>query len=39
MNETLDLLMTKHTPISSEVEANPWDAIPIKNSKEAKNTT
>ena len=33
MNETFELLMTKHTPASSEVEANPWEAIPIKNNK------
>jgi hypothetical protein len=38
MDQTFDLLMTKHIPRNDEVEGSPWDAIPIKNVKEAKNT-
>ena len=38
MEQTFGTLMSKHTAKSSEVEGNPWDAIPIKNFKEAKNT-
>lgn len=39
MDQTLSSLLTKHQPAKEEVEANPWDAIPIKNSKQAKETT
>ena len=39
MDRTFDTLMTKHIPQSNEVEGNPWDVIPIKNVKQAKNTT
>lgn len=30
--------MTKHAPRNDEVEGNPWEVIPIKNTKQAKNT-
>lgn len=33
MDKTFDVLMTKHTVKSNEVEGNPWDVIPIKNVK------
>lgn len=33
MDQTFNLLMTKHTPKSDEVIGNPWDVIPIKNVK------
>lgn len=39
MDQTFDFLMTKHIPKNDEVEGNPWDVIPIKNVKQAKNTT
>jgi hypothetical protein len=39
MDQTMNLLLTKHQPVKEEVEANPWNAIPIKNHKEAKETT
>ena len=39
MDQTLSTLLTKHQPAKEEIEANPWDAIPIKNSKQAKETT
>lgn len=32
-------LLSKHQPIQTEIEANPWNAIPIKNAKQAKETT
>lgn len=32
-------LLTKHQPQEEEVAADPWDVIPIKNSKVAKETT
>lgn len=32
-------LLTKHQPLLDEIQANPWDVIPIKNFKEAKETT
>ena len=35
----MDLLMTKHQPVKDEVPANPWEVIPIKNHKEARNAT
>ena len=35
----MNSLLTKHQPLKEEVPANPWDVIPIKNSKEAKETT
>lgn len=38
MEQTMNSLLTKHQPLK-EVPANPWDVIPIKNSKEAKETT
>lgn len=36
MDQTMNHLLTKHTPVREEVEGNPWDAIPIKNHKQAK---
>lgn len=33
MEQTLDILLTKHTPKNPIVEANPWEVIPIKNTK------
>lgn len=39
MEQTMNSLLTKHQPLKEEVPANPWDVIPIKNSKEAKETT
>lgn len=39
MDQTMNHLLTKHQPVRDEVEANPWDAIPIKNSKQAKEAT
>lgn len=39
MDQTLNHLLTKHEPVKEEIEANPWDAIPVKNFKQAKETT
>lgn len=39
MDQTMQHLLTKHQLSKDEVEANPWDVIPIKNSKEAKEAT
>jgi hypothetical protein len=33
MDQTMSTLLTKHQPQQEEVQANPWDVIPIKNSK------
>lgn len=39
MDQTMSLLLTKHQPLQTEIEADPWNAIPIKNAKQAKETT
>jgi Leucine-rich repeat (LRR) protein len=39
MDQTMSILLTKHQPKREEVEADPWSAIPVKNSKQAKETT
>jgi hypothetical protein len=39
MDQTMNSLLTKHQPAQEEIPADPWDVIPIKNSKQAKETT
>lgn len=39
MEQTMTHLLSKHQPVQTEIPADPWSAIPIKNAKQAKEAT